>query len=233
MNKNDILAECRKAIFLTAPELCPVTLLEAADTDLPSVCATAWTLVDADFYVADHLKTRGQWDGKSPLIVFDLAEIEHEAACYEVSPKLLAVHIALHEAAHLVPWREVSDADLEPSQESIAEYKESFSEWAAGPACDNDCPWIGHDWRFIRNLLHLAHRANAAGYSLHIDDVRCGGITYRLSPAWQYAEALGDEPARFMYQPFSNIVAEEPPAAFLALFDRDVDFYRSLKGAKR
>ena len=70
-------------------------------------------------------------------------------------------------------------------------------------------------------VIHLAHRAAAAGIGVTPADV-FDAADYSLSPISAYAEALGDEPARMIDRPFYEIRAAIPPAAFTDLWQSNL-----------
>src|SRR5690606_34581268 len=89
----------------------------------------------------------------------------------------------------------------------------------------NDIPaYFGHGLDFIRIALHLNHRANTLGMSV-ASNILCAGYRYGLSPAWRYAEVLGDEPARLHQMPFREIRLLAPPPAFSCLWHEDLHAY--------
>jgi hypothetical protein len=79
----------------------------------------------------------------------------------------------------------------------------------------------------IRTCLHLAYRAQQAGVPI-CPNVFCAGRGYGLYPATSYQRVLGDEPAQLRHLKFQELLAIEPPAAFTALWQDDVERHHRL-----
>lgn len=173
-----------------------------------------------------------RWKGRGPAVV--VAEAAWKWAGAHQRPRHRIEHIrrafleiAIHEAAHVVDrgWYE----DAAPTPETIRATREAVEETLADApnhAPGNRPPFHGHEWQWLRIVLHLIHRANAFGYECFA----AGAVDsdfYGLSYINDYARALGDEPDRFAYLPFATINHTLPPPAFCELWNADVERWLS------
>jgi hypothetical protein len=182
-----------------------------------------------DLILRPTLERLGRWCGRGPAMLIDPAALAAGSAHRDRSARWRAfkpafLGIVLHELAHVL------DADLtsgpEPDPDLVVFARLAFEaelkgtiEPTNGPG--TAIPWRRHEWRFIRIALHWAHRATRVGVPLTPLDV-FDAAEYGLSPTWEYAAALGDEPERMASLDFAAIRSAAVPAAFAGVWRRDL-----------
>ncbi|MCG3127429.1 MAG: hypothetical protein CHACPFDD_02289 [Phycisphaerae bacterium] len=230
-----LAASAEMLCHAVAPELAGRPVYIVLRSDLPRDWAggedyASCTIAHLDLILRSTLERKRRWRGRGPAILIDAAAIA-AAARYRPRtarkrvflPALLS--IVLHELAHVIDMEFVPKR--EPDDWWVRAGRRLFSEPAApdnrptnGPGAP--VPWRMHEWPFIRIAMHLAERASAAGISVSPRDVIDLG-EYGLSSTFQYALALGDEPARMAGCDFEAIRRATPPTAFTELWWADVE----------
>ena len=200
---------------------------------------------DLDLLFEEHLRGRGAWRGRAPVVVladnnialgyakliesdaqlsYALAEFAQKAGMVAAWPLIIQFqlrHTAIHELAHIVADgfgpRRLS------SPEVVAEVARSMQQTVAGEfGPEYEClRFSGHGWSFIRTALHLVHRARKRQCELNADLI-CAGQRYGLSRASDYADALGDEPERFTGKRLSSLNQMRPPESFVRVWANDL-----------
>lgn len=216
-----------------APELAGSPVYIVLRSELPGDWAggeeyAGCTIAHLDLILRPTLEKRRRWRGRGPAMLIDPAAV---AAAAQYRPRLARKRvflpaffgIVLHELAHIL------DMDFVPKHEPeewwVRAGRRLFSEPAAPDSRPTNgpgalVPWRMHEWPFIRIALHLAERAADAGVLPHnVIDLS----EYGLSSTFQYARALGDEPARMSACDFATIRRATPPATFADLWNADVD----------
>ena len=85
-------------------------------------------------------------------------------------------------------------------------------------------PYAGHRHSFLRLVVHLAHRANVAGFDTSPAAI-FAGHRHRLSPASLYQDALGDEPIQQINSRLRDLPSVALPSRFLEVWNSDVQYY--------
>jgi hypothetical protein len=217
----DVLTECHDLVLTVAPELAgaPLYVVNRPANHPATGGIEAYTrpgIITWD--VRDALIEQGAWRGPGSTIVF----------CQGVD-RSQALAVAVHEAAHLLPMQALPP-DVEPTDAMRAgqhagiamTLSQAIDESAVEPRWVND-----HGAAFVRNCLHLHHRAWLAGYEICLHKMACGGWRYDLSDGWRYKFAIADEPKRLEAATFAEIASTPAPGAFTALFQNDVAYWRS------
>jgi hypothetical protein len=218
-----LLTECRDLALAIAPELSarPLYVVDAAVFDgLP---------VDRDFLgiAIDQPYTNWQmadridgWHGQGPIVALDFLMI---AAVAVSSIRRCTLNVLLHEVAHVLP--PVKLAEREPVRdEMLDKIQFAMLKCFNGPdpsPLEDTC----HDWRFARRCCHLYVRAAAAGYEIPIQNLFGGNNVYQTQAA-HYLPLVLAEALRMRDLPFAAIEATDPPAAFLSLWQADLDLHR-------
>lgn len=178
----------------------------------------------------EWLEARGLWCGRRPAMwVHDteLREQARELAGQTGYPLALlereAVNaVTIHEAAHVVE-QGIDLAAPTPGRERFAlaviAYGVAESRIEAFPS------WWGHDWRFIRLCLHLAHRAAELSHPVSWELLYPAGL-YQIPRANAFAVHLGDEPQRLARVPAMELANHRPPDSFLAYWRHVVDQWK-------
>lgn len=212
-----IFPKLKELALQVAPELSgsPLYIVEPPNgySALPQV--KAFTLKAIDYKIRRALIERGGWSGPGAMIVLNTGQLTDDESL---------TGALLHELGHNVPAT-APPADHEPTADEAAKQVELIAFWAALPADTSDGapPWQPHHGLgFIRNCLHLMHRAALLGIELPFPAVQFAGNCYGLSGAWRYAHALGDEPARMIGATFAAITETQLPTEFAELWAADV-----------
>lgn len=129
--------------------------------------------------------------------------------------------LLIHEAAHCA----VSDMKpLDSESEAVtAMVQTSWRQWPA----HTGSAWNGHDARYIRSLIHIAHRVQNRG-SIGSLPMAFNHKLYGLSAAEKYAEALGDECRSKDWLPLNEVLAKKMPDEFVKLWMSDVAHSRKV-----
>lgn len=212
--KNDReLAALHKLAVLLAPELTHSGLrLMRQPAGWPAHSSTAaYSITGRCLPMRDELRRRGEWPG-------------FWGCGYIVFVDKPTIGLTIHEAAHILP-NAVPLEDMEPSAEQALAQVAAADKWENR---DRSLDlWSGHEAPFIRRCLHLHARAWQFGVEIGLPEIQFAGDQYCLSPAWRYADALGDEPERFRQLSFCTIESLPAPAEFTALFKSDVEHYNA------
>jgi hypothetical protein len=181
------------------------------------------TCLSLDLYVREYVD---DYRGRGPAMVINEDAIRQCSHPDDVEYILLAT--VLHELAHILerPTHYVDrPADADPLRikfDALTVARATHEPWPV------DVPaYECHDHMFIRTCLHLAYRAEQAGVEI-CPNVFCAGRGYGLYPATSYRRTLGDEPEQLRQLKFQEILAIEPPAAFTALWQDDVERHHQL-----
>jgi hypothetical protein len=159
-----------------------------------------------------------QYVGPLPAI----AVVDDDLRCGKFSSEDSAMvldAVITHEAAHIVANDVTSAVCPDVDNQSLREVVQApWWEWKAhsGPH-----KWAGHDFRFIRALCHLHHRMQSRGHWVSLN-LAFNHEAYGLSPAEQYAEALGGECERLSWRPLREALGGPMPAEFQKLWQDDV-----------
>lgn len=81
--------------------------------------------------------------------------------------------------------------------------------------------YCGHEWPFVRALVHLQFRMQTAGTWVS-DQWSFPGSDYGLSSLSRYRDALGGEPEFMADRPIIEVMKRKSPAAFLRLWNEDL-----------
>lgn len=184
----EVLARCEALSVLTAPEMKRGPLYFTglpADYPSPGPNVSAFTSIGAmDFTIRDMLIAEGRWTGPGSMITF----------CQPMSLEN-ALGIALHEVAHLLPFKASPVIDFEPTPNIKTKQREMVAASLNGPIGKSPTlpAWYEHHGlAFIRRCVHLHHRAWQHGQEVGLPEIQFAGAHYDLSPAWRYMRALGD-----------------------------------------
>ncbi len=168
--------------------------------------ALAYAIRGRHLGIRDELRRLGRWAGHWVA-----------AIVFVVEP---TIEMLLHELAHILPVKPpiVDDCD-EPTAEQRGYQNGQLLAWAAHARQGE--PWAGHDLKFIRRALHLAHRAESLGLSIKRQKMLIAGEDYGLSNVSDYADALASEPQRMSNRTFTQIEDEPLLPPFVRLFVKD------------
>jgi len=131
--------------------------------------------------------------------------------------------VAIHELAHILGrWQLFADRD-ESDVATIQAEAADLARRVAGPVLGEHrmVPFIGHGATFIRIVLHLCHRADAANVPVAPREV-CETFGHCLSRMNVYRSALGAEPRRLARASIQEVVATPYPKPFWRLWTSDV-----------
>lgn len=221
--------------YLIAPELDEFEaqfylLLESFMPTTLGATVRGYTHPHLDLALQERIEKQqmlGGWRGRGPAIVVNDRLLSEESP----SPAdfRLAFHsVAIHELAHVVERIPVIP-EVEPLPEVV--------ELVQGMV-DNEIyiipekrkkprpPFFLHDARFFRALLHLRYRAWCAGF-VALVTVGHDFANHGLSDVLDYQTALGNEPFDLKDIPVSDVMALDPPQAFIDLFRRDCERWRN------
>lgn len=145
----------------------------------------------------------------------------------------------LHELGHC--WEHSAAAATEPASERVvSQNAKHLREWCeAGPPSDDfqfDAKLFqqhGLLWPFIRNVAHIAYRAQLAGVNAVPANVFDSERMSGFQPIRHFVDALGTEPRRLAGLPCHEIQTIDPPSAFTELHKRDVQSWFDSRRAVR
>ena len=145
------------------------------------------------------------------------------------------IEVLLHELSHALPLHPKAPASTRPVSPEEARY---LVAWSVGPPAPGLSfgdlpPWIGHEDKFIRRLLHLVHRAERLGHSVRLRRTFGDTSAYGLRSICAYQAALADEPARSVGKSFWEIEQTDPPAKFTRFFKEDTERYWGWKSPRK
>jgi hypothetical protein len=181
------------------------------------------TCLSLDLFVREYLE---DYRGRGLAMVINAYAIRDCSHPDDVEYIVFAT--VLHELAHILE-RPASYAERTPDEDPLRIRFDALTiAHATRQPWPADVPaYHGHDHVFIRTCLHLAYRAQQAGIAI-CPNVFCAGRGYGLYPATSYERALGDEPEQLRHLKFQELLAIEPPAAFTALWQDDVERHHQL-----
>ena len=185
----------------------------------------------ADLLAADYLVKRGEWNGRRPLVWLNDVRISELAAEYhairEVEPAELArqlmVAATIHELAHVAE----QGVDTAPISNTRKEFAVAIAAYSAETLHSPERPPFDcHGWRWIRNSIHLHHRALQAGYETPLDLVMIHE-NYCLPPLEQFASRLHGqfEPSNLARESIFDINTFRPPHLFAELWKDSVRYW--------
>lgn len=137
--------------------------------------------------------------------------------------RLLAADVFMHELSHILERPRLYDEAVEPPRVIRTKQANLLEHIAAMSAEPTSSPAVivQHPLAFLRNALHVVHRAKQFIPYATIGGVFCGA-DYGLSSGYSYRDALGSEPQNMEAASFAEIRETKPPAAFVELWRRDV-----------
>lgn len=212
---NDLFRDMRLIMRHVAPEVEqePYIVWQHELPGLPEPCETAaYAQQQPCTATREALQAAGVWRGPAPVVSFVTPLVDR----WEAYGRWL------HELAHLLPFRSVSDVAYTPAE--LTESREQYAAWAhAGSHTIKDLPrWAPHHGRdFLRVACHMWYRALNV---CHLDVPTRWVVhdEYDLSPLGEYIVALHPElKATDPATPFCEIVSQAAPDAFLEQFARD------------
>jgi hypothetical protein len=238
----DLLRDhCTRLVRAIAPDLADAPVYIIFRSELPRELAgeigtdlriAGLTCPALDVLLRDYLAER--WAGRGAAMIIndaDLIEEERERrrrfnwteAEFHEAVRSAVAAVVVHETAHILddglPTRELSPESLDTGAAMLREELSGTVDYA-----DHDLPFRGHEWAFIRTLLHLEHRAQAAGFALNGWHLFTGS-SYGTRSLIAYGTALGDEPQEMAAKTFAEIGATLPPAEFYKCWIDDVTRY--------
>jgi len=151
-----------------------------------------------------------------------MAVVDDDLRSGKYKPEAAAVvfdSIVLHEASHIVTSEVTTKICPEDDNEELRDLVQV--PWRDWKSHSGAVLWTGHDSKFIRALCHLHHRMESRGHWVSMD-LAFNHETYGLSPAEEYAEALGDECRSKDWLPLSEALGGPMPAKFQKLWQDDV-----------
>lgn len=129
---------------------------------------------------------------------------------------IVANSLVAHELGHAIVERQSpTKSDFVGLEKIVATH---IDEW---PKRIDGIPWIGHDGRFIRAMIHVGHRMANQGLTLCMP-VAFDHKSYGLSHIDEYSAALGDEAAARDWLPIHEALSRPMPDEFMKLWGRDV-----------
>ncbi|MEO2031144.1 MAG: hypothetical protein ABGZ35_03560 [Planctomycetaceae bacterium] len=139
--------------------------------------------------------------------------------------------IVLHEAGHVaVHGLPVTDGQM--TRDTAQQLCNTpASQWPSqiGPA---GVKWVGHDFKFIRALLHVRHRMVNRRHAPLLQ-LAFRGELYGLSEIDAYRTALGSEPSDNDWLPLRDVLRKQPPKEFIRLWEDDVVRSLGLKVSRK
>jgi hypothetical protein len=167
--------------------------------------------------VRPALEAAGRWRGDGFLAAFDFASF---------SEPLAFLGTCLHEYSHHVQMSKLVGRCVAAMggprafRSTMTDARRSNG-GALDLSCHSDVATESrkerrymHDWRWLRLLIHVEHRAYLRGCWLGDLD-RCGSsTTYGLQRVDRYAVALADEPQRMLDVPLAVVCDAPPPDQF-------------------
>ncbi len=217
-------------VVAVAPGLQPYIVSSRSLSGLPcGFNCLGWAGVwRAMFFLTRTLKTGSArtYDGPRPLIVLDEEQIAEVANPGQFERCLL--NVTLHEASHLLPALPVA---LEPPDHPRFAQLHS-TEWKSRGTCRRRNPV------HLTTCMTIDFCADAAIYmfgrvrraSMLHGIVCCRPSFSWVSPFEFYIAMLLPEAIKMQREPFAAIEATEPPAAFMATWNSDLDYYRRFQG---
>jgi len=189
-----------------------------ADRGSLSIC-DGFTTPSLDLYLRDVIGPA--WRGRGPSIV--IKDVAPAGEMDEQDVETAFMGIAIHELAHILGRTNLYADRDEADQTAILAEAADMARRVAGPLVreNRTIPFLGHGARFIRIVLHLCHRASAAGAPIAPREV-FDGTGYCLSRMNQYRSALGAEPRRLAQAGMREILDTPYPQAFWRLWTTDL-----------
>jgi len=164
------------------------------------------------------------WRGDGPGFVVGMPQTDTPESATEVFSA-----ICCHELAHLVDDITRSEYRKHTPAEGETLLKVDFKE--DSPIVDSRIspPWLAHEWRFVRALLHCQRRFVLADIELPVDEsIVFAHEFYGLSRLEQFRECLRPELDERQDEPLPDAMRGYPPAAFMNRFADDVERWQAL-----
>lgn len=171
-----------------------------------------------------QLERAGRWRGPGGVVVVDIARI---AGAARTRPpgirrrwfRMTAYSIIVHELAHvalMAPAPEPTAGVVQMARATMAEDVDG-----AATRIPESTPWLHHELPFIRVALNLAYRARRLGLPVDPWEV-ANTSSYCLSHTSRYERALWPEIDANPHTPLAELLATEPPPAFAAVWEADI-----------
>ena len=178
-----------------------------------------YTLPSAALYYRAYINP---WLGFGPCAVINDIALAEDFDPEDLEYATRAV--VLHELAHILD-RDVLCVERrdEPAEKIQFESLVVANATRQSPRSERP-PYAGHGPSFLRLVVHLSHRANAAGFDASPAAI-FAGHRHRLSPASQYQDALEDEPSQQINNRLRDLPSVELPSRFLEVWNSDVQHY--------
>lgn len=217
---DELLNECKNMALRIAPELRqqPLYFVRRLPEWPVWQGAIAWAAKFRDVVVEDYLRKSNQWRGNGNVVVFDIEGIERAHVDDGLSGGMLG--LVVHEVGHLLPLRKFTDMEA-PAPHIVERAAELHHQLASEPLPSGLPPWCGgHDYQFVRRVIHLSCRAWELGYEF-LAAYLAAGEQYGMSPIAHYAYQLRDEPYQMLGASFAEIEASPLPDAFMQIWRKD------------
>jgi len=193
---------------------------------------------DIDLAFRDELKAARRWRGRGRCFFVDditIGDQSRQAAemltndlggddLTEFRNELFRnriTNVALHEFTHSLNFG--APQSEEPEHSQVIEIQSELEQWSEAGYRAHEAamsfPWQGHDYRFIRTLVHVERRAARLGVKT-IDNVMFGSWAYGVSNLHQYRLALGSDTDT--EASFAEIQETPPNAEFMNQWRDDV-----------
>ena len=195
----------------------------------PDIAGAA--MMDLDLVLKPKLLAANRWRGRGAAILINPGAVAYSVKGLTVGPRasvrrwigqaILAVGI--HEVAHQIDLgiNPVALSEIDQRHACMAFDAQMSGASPISNGLGAGVPFRMHGAAYIRILLHLIHRAQAAGFQVYANDV-FNSEHYELSSIFEYGRALGDEPARLAGHAFEEIKTIPMPESFAALWRWDV-----------
>lgn len=169
--------------------------------------------------------------GPGPAVVIDERFLTQFARSWArgrfARPRVLAAQLFLgvvvHEFGHVfqIGWVHELEPDLSISIVELAELSTEI-QLAQPPALPTERPdpFVNHDAKFVRVMLHLHHRLRTA-LGIRFEPF-FEADTYGMAPLYRYRSAIGDEPEALADVPLQAIADIPPPEPFIEQWQSDV-----------
>jgi len=213
---------CRR---IAGPDLGSLPLYLLEQSKMPVGLGTtyhyAFYFPHADLIYQDYI---ADWRGRGPCVVIndigiaeDFESIDHE---------YVVTGIVLHELGHVLDRPMLFDEQAYEDSERRQFDALVITDASKRPSRSDVPMYFGHGANFIRIVIHLAYRASLAGFEISPAGI---AATHRLglSPIASYADALGDEPHRYLDLELRALVSHEPPDEFVQRWTADMNRYQS------
>ena len=166
------------------------------------------------------------WTRPGPIVVLFGDAIAEDTPPEYFQDAVLAT--VLHEIAHALPAREdIPERDSAEifDCELVRDWQlKKLQEADALPDPEPGTPEDFHGIQFVRTAIHLLARASLCGWTVSSSHLFGGGLWYLPQPA-HFVLPLLREIVDMQGEPFSAILATEPPREFTAIWQHAFDFH--------